>query len=140
MATAVQFGAHFTVKGLTTRIEIGPRRTQERRRKFWGVSGESDIHGGYGGRPINVTVLIYDSANVDFDTARKLADYLDVTLNTTHKGKNGTLTITSESNHAPYSDCKFQGVELFEGPKKDHVGSLGGGYFAECVLLFEQLG
>jgi hypothetical protein len=132
---------HIQAKGLVTRIEIGERALAEKITKFWGVDGESRIAGGYGGRDIQVEMTIYDDAeeDEDFDTARKLADYLDVTLNTTKKGESGQLTITSESNHAPFDDCRFGGCALLEGPKLDVAGMLGGGYWADVVLMFRQL-
>ena len=145
MATAVKLvenggipTTHLDVKGLVLEgLDIQQRLLQEKLTKFWGVDNESRIHGGIGGREFTVPVLIYDAT--DFDTARKLSDYIDVELNTTQKGLGGTLTITSESDHAPFDDCRFGGATLVEGAKKDTAGTLGGGYWAICLLFFRQM-
>lgn len=135
---------HLDVKGVVIEgVIIEPRVIQEKINKFWGVIGESLINGERGGRNIMVPVWIYDDAEESpaFDTARKLADYIDYTLNTTALQKNGTLTVVSESNHSPFLDTTFKGAALSpeHGIKKDFAGTLGGGYFAECMLLFRQL-
>jgi hypothetical protein len=127
-------------------VVIEPRPIQERTTKFWGVSGESRIFGEAGGRAIQVPVLVFDNAEEDplFDTARKLANYIDYELNGTAQGRRGTLRIVSESNRSPYGDTMFEGAVLDpgEGIKPDLVGNLGGvgRWFAPCLLLFRQLG
>jgi hypothetical protein len=146
MATAVLFkesagGATiFTIKGLVLEgFQISPRLLQNHDRKFWGVAGVSRIFGEAGQREIIAPVLIYDSANVDFNTAEKLSDFIDETLNTTHTGKNGWAEFTSEADHDPYTDITFEGAMLLEGPKLDVIGNLGGGYWAVCLFQFTQL-
>jgi hypothetical protein len=144
MATAVKLtpagGGNPTidVKGVALEgLEISPRLLKVMDRDFWGVSGTSRIFGGYGKRTITVPVLVYDATL--YDTAEKLADYIDTELNTTHKGATGTAEVTSESDHDAFTDCSFEGAQLLEGPKKDFAGTLGGGYWAIVVLQFTQL-
>lgn len=137
MSTALTF-AGYTVKGVTLDgCQFGERALQFHDRKFWGVTGVSRIYGQYGQRTLQIPVLLYDVT--DFDTARKVADYVDVTLNNTIVGQNGTLAITSESDHASFADCTFEGARILEGPKKDEGGTLGGKYFAVILLQFTQL-
>jgi hypothetical protein len=130
---------HIVAKGLATRITIEPRAVLRKVTQFFGVDAESHIFGGRGGRPILVQVQLYDTANIDFDTPLKLSTYVDNTLNGTAVGKTGQLTITSESNHPPLDDVTYSGAMLLEGPKPDLVGSLGGGYWADVVLIFRQM-
>lgn len=139
MPSAVTFNGNITKGVAIEGLNIDPRGMHVRDTKFWGINGVSRIEGGYGSRRIMVPVIIYDSANVDFDTAEKLADYIDTTLNTTRHGDNGTLEIHSEADHDPFLDCSFEGFELREGPKKDFAGTLGGGYFAIGIMHFIQL-
>lgn len=127
-----------SVKGIVLDgIVIEPRQLQRKVTKFWGVNNESHIYGGAGGRSITVPIIIYDVT--DFNTARKVADYVNETLNGTALGEHGTLTVTSLSNHAAFADCTFDGFSLLEGPKHDDAGTLGGGYFAIGQLLFRQM-
>lgn len=145
MASAVTLtqtttGDLINVKGVVLEgVTIEPRPLQHRTTKYWGVHGESRINGGRGGRQISIPLLIYDAT--DFDTARKLADYIDYTLNTTGLEKNGTLDIVSEADHSKFTDCTFEGAMLSPGDsiKHDEAGTLGGGYFALCLLQFRQL-
>ena len=137
MATAVAFNGNNISGVVLEGIEIEPRRLQFHDRKFWGVTGVSRIFGEAGERGITVPVLIYDAAV--FTTAALLSTYIDSTLNNTIVGTNGTLTITSESNHPAFTDCTFEGALLVEGPKKDEGGNLGGGYWAIVLMHFTQL-
>lgn len=134
---------HLSVTGVVVEgVQIEPRDRQFKANKFWGVVGESQIDGKVGGRNIILPVLIYDDAAESpvFETARLLADYIDYTLNTVARGKVGTLTWISEADHSPLEDCVFEGAMLTEGPKHDEAGTLGGGYFAMCLLAFRELG
>lgn len=138
--TNATLGDLIDVKGVTLDgVVIEPRMFQQRTNKFWGVDGESRIYGGRGGRAIQIPVLIYDAT--DFDTARKLSDYIDFTLNTDSIGLNGTLAWESPADHSPYADCSFEGALLSpsDPAKLDDAGTLGGEYFAICLLLFRQL-
>ena len=139
MPNAITFNGNITKGVALEGLEMQPRLLQFHDRKFWGINGISRIYGGYGPRPITVPVIIYDSANVDFNTAEKLSDYIDQTLNNTRVGSNGTLEIHSESDHDPLTDCTFQGAMILEGPKLDTAGSLGGGYWAIVLMNFLQL-
>ena len=137
-------GDLIAIKGMVLEgVTIEQRSFKQKTNSFWGVSGESRIYGGTGGRSIQIPVLIYDDSEgtPDFDTARKLADYIDYTLNTDGIGKNGILKWISESDHSEHVDCSFEGAMLSPGdsPKKDEAGTLGGGYFAMVLLLFRQL-
>src|SRR4051812_1827199 len=131
MPTAFTF-ADSTIPGVALEgMRISARQLQFHDRKFWGVAGVSRIYGNFGLRTIEVPVLIYNtSGEPDISTARKLSDYIDYTINTTLVGHNGTLLITSESNHSSFVDVSFEGADLFEGPKHDEAGTLGGGYWA----------
>lgn len=145
MASAVTLtdaspGDLLDIKGVALEgVVIEPRAFQQRTNKFWGVDGESRIYGGRGGRAIQIPVIIYDAT--DFDTARKLADYIDYDLNTDGIGLNGTLEWVSPADHSPFLDCSFEGALMSPGDsiKLDEAGTLGGGYFAICLLLFRQL-
>jgi len=137
MATAITFAGVNTKGVVLEGLQIPPRTLQFHDRKFWGVTGVSRIYGQYGERHIVVPVLIYDAT--DFDTARKLSDYIDVTFNNTRAGTNGSLTIVSQADHSSFSDCTFEGAMLMEGPKKDEAGTLGGGYWAIVLLHYTQL-
>src|SRR4051812_18258164 len=121
MATAITFNG-YTIKGVVLEgAEFSPRLLQFHDRKFWGVSGVSRTYGGFGPADILAPVIIYDSSNVDFNTARKLSDYIDTTLKNTFAGMNGSLLVTSESDHATFLDCTFEGALPVEGPKKDEA-------------------
>ena len=138
--TATTTGDQMDVPGVVVdRVIIEPRAVQQRTTQFWGVNGESSIHGGIGGRNIYVPVLVYDAE--DFDTARKLADYLEYTINTTAVGKHGKLKFVSESDHSEFADCRFDGaiVDPSDDVKLGVAGTLGGGYFALCIFQFRQL-
>lgn len=137
MPNAVTFNGNITKGVALEGLQIAPRLLQFRDTKFWGTLGVSRIYGGYGQRPITVPVMIYDAT--DFNTAEKLADYIDQTLNNSRVGTNGSLEIHSESDHDPFLDCTFEGFTLLEGPKKDDAGTLGGGYFAIGLMHFNQL-
>ncbi len=137
MPTAITFNDNITKGIVLEGLEVSPRALQFHDRKFWGVTGVSRIYGQFGERVWLVPVLIYDAT--DFNTARKLADYIDTTLNNNRVGTNGALTIVSESDHAPIADCTFEGAAFVEGPKKDTAGTLGGGYWAIVVMRFTEL-
>ena len=149
MASAVTLtnatpGDLIDVKGVVLEgVDIQPRTQQTKITKFWGVNGESEIWGGHGGRDITIPVIIYDDAeeDADFETARALADYLDYTLSTTALGANGTLDIVSAADHSAFTDCTFRGVQFMPGEtiKQDVAGTLGGGYYALCLLFVRQL-
>jgi hypothetical protein len=68
-----------------------------------------------------------------------LAVYIDTTLNNTLAGTNGSLVITSESDHPTFLDCTFEGALIVDGPKKDEGGTLGGGWWAVVLLHLAQL-
>lgn len=116
-------------------LEITPRQLQFHDRKFWGLAGISRIYGEFGQRELTVPVIIYNN----FTTARQLSVYIDTTLNGDSVGANGTLSINSVSDHAPYPDCTFDGVLLVEGPKRDVAGTLDGYYWAIVLAHFTQL-
>lgn len=137
MATAITFNGNNTKGVVLEGMEIQPRKLQFHDRKFWGVSGVSRIYGQFGDRDITIPLLIYDAT--DFDTARKLSDYIDVTFNNDRVGTNGSLTVISESNHRVLDDCTFEGALIIDGPKKDEGGTLGGGWWAVVLLHFSQL-
>jgi hypothetical protein len=137
MATAVNFNGNNTKGVVLEGLENSPSKLQFHDRKFWGVSGVSRIYGNQAGREITVPVLIYDAT--DFDTAAKLSDYIDTTLNRDRAGTNGGLLITSEAAHSSFPDCTFEGAMLVDGPKKDTAGTLGGGYWAIVLMHFTQL-
>lgn len=139
MPSAVTFNGNITKGVAIEGLQIDPRTLQVRDTKFWGIDGVSRIEGGYGARRIVVPVIIYDSANVDFNTAEKLSDYIDTTLNTTRVGTNGSLEIHSESDHDPFLDCTFEGFMPIDGPKLDVAGTLGGGFFVFGLMHFIQL-
>lgn len=124
-------------------VVVEPRQVQVKRTKYWGVNGVSQIVGGRSGRNIHIRVLIYDDSEStpEYDTARKLADYLDYTLNTDSLQLTGTLKIHTVSDHSEFLDCTFDGAEIMPGEsiKVDEGGALGGGYFAYCLLHFYQL-
>ncbi|MGD9632197.1 MAG: hypothetical protein AB7G28_20640 [Pirellulales bacterium] len=129
---------NLSVKGVVLEgLRIDQRLIQEKITKFWGINNESRIFGGRGGREINVPVIIYDTT--DFDTPRKLSDYIHGTLNGTAQGTGGQLTIMCPSNPSPLDDVRYGGAVLLDGPKKDDAGTLGGQYWAICVLSFRQL-
>ena len=143
--TAVQLtnaspGDILDIPVIVTDINIEQRPVQRRVTKFFGVDGESVIKGGKGGRNIAVRMLIYDqSGSPAFNTSRKLADFLDYTVGTDALEKNGTLTLVSDSDHSPFADTTFDGMQVLDGPKPDAAGTLGGNYWAEVLLVFRQL-
>lgn len=118
---------------------IPPLEVQQVTTKFWGVVGESRIRGKTGGRTLSIPIIIYDDVTpTTFDTALKLSVYIETTLNRNQVGELGQVEITSESNHAPFTKCTFEGFLLTNGIKKDYAGSLGGNYFAHGRLIFRQ--
>jgi hypothetical protein len=120
-------------------VVIEPRRCKVKRTTFFGVHGETEITGGRSGRAIHIPVLIQDASA--FDTARKLADFIDYTVGTTALQKNGTLDFVSASDHSKFLNCTFDGVEFEPGHsvKQDIGGTAGGGWIAYCILHFYQL-
>lgn len=120
-------------------VVIEPRRVKVKRTTFFGVNGESEIIGGRSGRAIHIPVLIQDASA--FDTARKLADFIDYDLATEALQLNGTLDFVSESDHSKFLNCTFDGVEFEPGHsvKQDIGGTAGGGWIAYCLLHFYQL-
>lgn len=120
-------------------VVIEPRRVTVKVTSYFGVDGESEITGGRGGRGIHIPVLIQDASA--FDTARKLADFIDYTVGTTALLKNGTLDFVSASDHSKFLNCTFRGVEFESGHsvKQDIGGTAGGGWIAYCILHFYQL-
>lgn len=149
MATAVRLFTPGTpdtdlivVKGMVLEgLRIDPRVLQRKVNKFWGVDGESHIWGGKGGREITIPVIIYDDAEVSpaYDSANDLADFIDDDLNGSKLGLTGSLEITSPSDHSDFVDVTFNGAVLLDGPKQDVAGTVGGDYWAICMLLFRQM-
>lgn len=143
--TAVQLtnatpGDLLDIPGMVVDIAVETRPIQRRVNKFFGVDGESIITGGSGGRQITVRMVVYDtSATPLFDTARKLSDFLDYDVATEGLEQKGTLTLVSESDHSPFADTVFDGMQIIDGPKPDSAGTVGGDYWAEVLLSFRQL-
>src|SRR3989304_862630 len=112
MASAVKLvdGAttYLDVKGIALEgLVIEPRTQQRKITKFWGVNAESHIYGGYGGRTIEVPVLVFDATA--YDTAEKLADYIDQEFNGTALGTVGSLEIISLADHDPFPPTTLAG-------------------------------
>jgi hypothetical protein len=152
---AISFAAWDPVPGVVLEgAELAERQLQFHDRKFWGVKGTSRIFGEYAHREMVWPVLIYDPSESSplFDTARKLSDYIEATLGNLQVGDNGDLIVVSESfrgdtdisggdfdGYGKYPDSTFEGARIFEGPKRDEAGTLGGGYWAIVMMKFTQL-
>lgn len=131
MATVVLQGI-FTVNGTWENPVYGPPRLQTRRRKYWGLHGESEILGFPGGRAIAVPMFIhaaYASVN-EIGTVLKALDNL--------VGANATLTLNGTYTQV-FNNCTFEGFERDADILPDIAGTMNNSYWTHGILHFYQL-
>jgi len=126
-----------TIKGTVMQHAIPPRTLQNKRTQFFGVNGVSRIFGGFGSRPLQIPVLLHDPS---FDTAQKLADYVENWLNEFNRGFADVLVIDTLAGRRQYDETALDGVTIQPpGIITDTAQSFGTGYIAQVLFEFTQL-
>lgn len=110
----------------------GPPRLQTRRRKYWGLHGESEILGFPGGRAIAVPIVIHAAYNSVAELG-VMATALDNLV-----GANATLSLIGTYNQT-FPNCTFEGFERDSDILPDVAGTLNYSYWMHGVLHFYQL-
>lgn len=123
------------IPGLVLPFVVPSHELQQMTTKFWGIKGESRIHGNTAGRTLEIHVLVYHATR--FTTQEKLARFLDRDVEAMI-GEESTLVVTSEAARSPFNNCSFEGHITLDGPKLDVAGTLGGGAWAHVVFVFRQ--
>lgn len=125
-------GANFL--GLHGRVETGLPKLQTQRTKFAGITGESEIVMGAGGRALKCQVWVSDAS---LTTAAAVAAYVE-SINQ-NVGVNSALIVTG-ANPDTFADCTFEGFEPADAIKPAlGAGLPAGTYWVAGTLHWYQL-
>jgi hypothetical protein len=125
-----------TISGIWEAPRVARPRIQVTRSKFFGVLGESEIHGRGGGREIEIPIYMFDH----YASAQAVMDRIAQLEAQASLGLHGTLTMSGAVPRT-YQDVTFEGFE--EDPAigilEDVAGTLDGGWFVKGTLYFYDL-
>lgn len=126
-----------TIPGIVLASQPQRPQIEAVRRKFFGVTGVSEIIGKRGGRHIAFDMIICGASLRSRQAVIQFIGKLDVTI-----GKHGILNhIYADGVPRNFNECTFEGFEQTAPIMKDEAGTLGttNGYFVRGILLWYQL-
>ena len=127
----------YVIPGFWETPRFGRQRLQVARTKYFGVAGESEIHGLGGGREIAIPFYFFDN----FPSAAALLSRIDQLDYKAEEGLAGDLQLSGPIYNRTYHDVTFEGFEVDPevGVLPDVAGTLDGGWFAKGTLHFYDL-
>lgn len=128
------------IPGIVEPFAIPSRETQNSRRHFWAVRGESEIRGKPGGRTLQFSMLVFDAGN-------KFASYQGLALFFSSDvgqllNEHGTLQVVKDNSALlSFPDCTLDVASIRQDPGilRDEAGTLGGKWFCMADFVFRQL-